>query len=358
MEGCCGDGCCFSNRFYGTAEFLLWWVRGAHLPPLVTTGSPSDSIPGALGQPTTQVLYGGNTPSSGTRPGLRGMVGYWLNDDHTLGVEVGGFFLGDHTNSFSATSFGSPLLARPFIDAATGTETVELVAAPGALAGTITSSLTSKFGGWEANVRSNLWCGCNAYIDGIVGFRYLGLDETLNINENLTVLTSSGGGFQINDRFGVHNNFYGTQVGIAGEYRFGAWSVGLKTTVALGPTQEIVDISGTTRISPPGASPQNFNGGLLAQTTNIGRHTRDVFGVVPEVGMNVGYQFSDHFRVFAGYNFLYWNNVVRPGTQIDRTVNTNLLAPPVSGGPSRPAFLFHGSDFWAQGVTLGIEFRY
>jgi hypothetical protein len=358
MEACCGDGCCFTNRFYGTAEYLLWWVRGSPQPPLVTTGSPSDTIPGALGQANTQILTGGNTVGTGARSGLRGNIGYWLNDDHTLGVELGGFFLGTRSNGFSATSFGSPLLARPFVDATTGAETVELVAAPGVLAGTINVSNRSSFWGYEANVRSNLWCGCNCYIDGLVGFRYLGLDESLSVDENLTVLLPGGGGFQVNDRFGVHNNFYGTQVGLAGEYRYGPWSVGLKGTVALGPTQQIVDITGNTRISSPGAAPANFNGGLLALSSNIGRHTRDIFGVVPEIGLNVGYQFTNHIRAFAGYNFIYWNSVVRPGNEVDRMVNTSLLPPPVPGGPMRPAFAFHGSEFWAQGATFGIEFRY
>jgi hypothetical protein len=80
--------------------------------------------------------------------------------------------------------------------------------------------------------------------------------------------------------------------------------------------------------------------------------------VVPEVGVTLGYQFNDHIRAFAGYNFLYWNNVARAGNQVDTSVNTNLLAPPLGGGPSRPAFSFNGSEFWAQGVTFGIEFRY
>jgi hypothetical protein len=61
----------------------------------------------------------------------------------------------------------------------------------------------------------------------------------------------------------------------------------------------------------------------------------------------------------VGYNFLYWSNVIRPGNQVDRVINPNLL-PPANGlgGPNRPTFEFHGSDFWAQGVSFGLEFRY
>ena len=80
--------------------------------------------------------------------------------------------------------------------------------------------------------------------------------------------------------------------------------------------------------------------------------------VVPEVGINLGYQFTNHIRGFIGYNFLYWSNVVRPGNQIDQAVNPNLIPPSIPGGPSRPTFDFHGSDFWAQGINFGLDIRW
>ena len=40
------------------AEYLLWWLRGNSLPPLVTTG-PLGPGAGALEAPGTQVLFGG-----------------------------------------------------------------------------------------------------------------------------------------------------------------------------------------------------------------------------------------------------------------------------------------------------------
>jgi hypothetical protein len=359
-DGCCGWGnnCCPpGNRFYASAEYLLWWLRGSPTPPLVTSGSTADAIPGAIGQPGTHVLFGGNSLGTSARSGLRATVGYWFNEDHTLGVEASGFFLGNQSPGFSITSLGSPVLARPFINAATGTETAEGVAAPGVLGGTVAVSTTSAFNGAEVNLRSNLFCGCNWYVDALLGFRYLALTESLTTSENLTVLLPGGGGISVVDRFATENRFYGTQVGAYGEYRYGAWSLGVRASVALGTTEQLVDISGSTRLSSPTTS-GSFPGGLLAQSTNSGRHVRDLFGVVPEVGLNLGYQFTNHIRGFVGYNFIYWNNVVRPGGQIDLRVNPNQIPPPVSGGPQLPAFGFRGTEFWAQGVTLGIEFRY
>jgi hypothetical protein len=77
---------------------------------------------------------------------------------------------------------------------------------------------------------------------------------------------------------------------------------------------------------------------------------------VPEVGLTVGYQCTDHWRVFGGYNFLYWSSVARAGEQIDPRVNA--FSTLIPGSPRVPAFPFHSEDFWAQGLTLGVEYRY
>jgi hypothetical protein len=76
--------------------------------------------------------------------------------------------------------------------------------------------------------------------------------------------------------------------------------------------------------------------------------------------MTLGYQVTDWLRLTAGYNFLYWNTVARPGEQIDRQVNRTFqpFSPVAATGPQRPAFAFSGSDFYAHGLTLGMEFRY
>ncbi len=364
---CCdggGCGCTFGDRFYVTGEYLLWWIRTSNTPPLVTRGSAGDAVPGALGLPGTTVLFGGRGVEDNPMSGGRLNLGYWFGDQHLLGLDFGAFILGEQGKNFSATSFGNPILARPIINAATGMETTELVAGPGVLAGNVSVTTRSRLWGYEANLRSNLFCGqvcgLDYYVDGILGYRALGLDESLNVNESLVVVggPSAGQQFAINDGFNTTNRFYGGQLGFLSQFRKGRWVIDLNTKVALGPTQEMVRVNGATAITPLGGTTTTFPGGLLALTSNIGRHTRDEFTWVPEMGLNVGYQWTDHVRFFVGYDILYWSNVVRPGNQIDRTVNTNLLPPAVGGGPNRPAFTFNTSEFWAQGVTFGVEFKY
>src|SRR5207248_2478320 len=109
-----------------------------------------------------------------------------------------------------------------------------------------------------------------------------------------------------------------------------------------------------------------------AQGSNIGRYSTNSFAILPEEGIKLGYQVTPHTRLTLGYSFLYLTDVARPGNQIDTgvnraqlpsftVVNGQVVAIPNSGqgiGPARPGFLFQHSDFWAQGVSFGIEFRY
>jgi hypothetical protein len=209
-----------------------------------------------------------------------------------------------------------------------------------------------------------LCCGCNWFIDGFAGWRLLGLNESLTLGENLAVLSSvnpnlpAGSTFLVSDRFSTSNLFNGGQIGAIGEYRIGRWSLDLRTSIALGGTQQTANISGSTTSAGPGIASTTLPGGLLALPSNIGSHTRGVVSFVEEVGFNVGYQFTNHIRGFVGYNFLFWSSVLRPAGQIDTVVNPNLIPPAVGGGPNRPTFNFNGSDFWVQGIQFGLDVRW
>jgi hypothetical protein len=65
----------------------------------------------------------------------------------------------------------------------------------------------------------------------------------------------------------------------------------------------------------------------------------------------------------VGYNFLYVSSVIRPGDQVDRVLDiTQIPNFPVPGvqptALGRPTVLFKETDFWAQGINLGLEIRY
>jgi hypothetical protein len=358
QPSCDPDCCaCQDSRFTFNAEYLLWWIKGTPVPPILTTGSPNDALPGALGQPGTAVLIGGKYLENDPRSGGRFSATYWFDACHECGLEGSFFFLGQKTLNLGAFSGGTPVLARPFFNTRTNAESEELVAFPGLLAGSSTFSLSTRLAGAQLNLRTPLCTSCCGHVDLIGGYRFLGLDENLQVGETLAVQPVPGAGFVINDSFNTRNRFNGGQIGLESEYRFCRWYVNLRAMIALGGNNQVVNINGSTLTLDPRTGVTFTNRGLLVQPTNSGRFGREVFAYAPEVGINVGYQLTDCLRAYVGYNFLYLNNVLRPANQIDRVVNDSFLRGTATL-PSRPAFAFRETDFWAQGLTFGLEFRY
>jgi hypothetical protein len=223
--------------------------------------------------------------------------------------------------------------------------------------------------GYEANVVRGLLCCERGYLNLLFGFREVGLDEDLAISETLLTLPLIGGmgtNISVQDRFVTSNRFYGGQIGLAGEYRLGNWSFGGKAKVALGSTGQWAEIMGLT-VASSGGMTQTGLGGLLALPgTNMGHYYREAFSVVPEGTFTIGYQIRPWCRATIGYNFLYMSSVIRPGGLIDRNVNASFqpgaaINPnnfPASANPRQPMPLFTTTDFWAQGLTLGLEFTW
>ena len=366
IDGNCGCNCYPGNRFYASAEYLLWWVKGSPVPPLLTTSNGTDGDrSGALGLPGTSVLYGGNSLLTDPRSGARVMAGYWFDDERLLGFEVGGFFLNTQTTTYSILSNGNPPMYRPLFNTNTGQSGVEVVAnssVPSQMrnglgtAGGFSSTLKSSFWGAEGNLRSCLLCGDNYFIDGLLGFKTLALDEGLTLRESPTL--SNGLGFLVEDQFKTRNQFYGGQVGLVAETRYNRWIFNAQAKIGIGDTSQTVVINGSTIVLAPGGGTTAFPAGIYAGASNIGSYHRQVFSVVPDLGVSIGYQLTNNIKIFAGYDFIYWTNVLRPGQQIDQTINPNLVPGGPGGGPARPSFAFQNSDFWAQGIKVGVEFRY
>ena len=359
------DGGMNAPRLALSAEYLLWWSKGDRTPPLAVSVPTAGGVP--AGMPTT--LIGGGSLANDAQSGLRASAIYWFSDSHFWGIELGGFFLGPQNNTYSVGggAGANPVIGRPFNDtSAGGAAALELVAGLGILQGNVQVVHREMLWGTDLNLRRNLFNDCNFTMDVLFGFRQVGLDESLSITENLTQTAPVGGfpagsTFLVNDKFSTSNRFYGGQVGLAGMWRFAdAWSLGFIGKVAIGNTQQTADVIGSTTVSSGGVT-QTLPGGLLTQAgTNIGHYSQNRFSVVPEVGLTLGYQVTDWMRLTAGYNFLYWSNVMRPGDQVNVNVNRTLL--PFRGGAvvpgAQPAFLGRTTDYYAQGVTFGMLFTF
>jgi hypothetical protein len=350
--------------FYASAEYLLWWTKDPRFPPLVTTSPPSSG--GILGNPGTTILVGGGHVDQEERSGGRFTIGYSFDGCKPWALEGSFFFLGERSIRSQANSADFPVLARPFFDLNFGREFSEISAGPGLAMGRIDVTSPSRFWGAEANVRCLACCGCSYRLEWLAGFRFLELEESLEIRESLQSSPQApqfpNSQILVVDRFATRNQFYGGQVGVVGVRQRGPWFFECCGKVALGATHEVINIDGNQVIVDPTGTVSTFRGGLLALSSNIGHFSRDRFAVVPEVGINLGYQLTENLHAFVGYTFLYWNRVVRPADQIDRGLditripNFGIQANPLP--TPRPAVLFRETEFWAQGINFGLEFRY
>jgi len=359
------------TKWYVGGEYLLWWTRGTTLPPLLTTSSPQFfGIPG-LGD--TRTVLGGDSFGDTFHTGGRVTLGRWFGDGECRGVEGRIFLLNQTNSSFVATTTEFPLLARPFFNVNTPVGPFsEVVADPARGVGGVAVNMEHSLWGAEVNYRRFLCGNPCARIDGLIGYRYIGMKDQLTITENFVSNGTSPtlvGGVPVavgvvTDSFRTENHFHGGQIGLLGSMVRGRWTVDARATVAFGNLTQIAEISGGQTLGLANGAVASFPGGLLALPgANIGSYTRNQFSVVPEVGFNVGYNLTSRLRVFVGYNFLYIGNVMRPEGVIDPGIDVARIPNFPAGSTTplafpRPTPQFNLSDYFVQGVSFGVSFRW
>jgi len=365
--------CDSPERFWLQGEYLHWWTSALETPPLVTTsaaGTPLASA-GIFGLPTTTVLFGNADLNDTDQVGWRASGGIWLGATKRWGAEVDYFQLDDQQEQFALASNGSIILARPYFDIVSGNEAAVVIAYPAVASGSVDAEAVTRLLGGGARLRWNLCCSSpgtampgsgvfsNSYrIDITGGYRYSKLSDRLRVMHTSVDLQTGDTTFA-DDLFLSGNEFHGGEVGIEWQRRWGRWWLVGIGRLALGNNHQTARIEGRSVIDT-GSGPQTFTGGVLAQSSNIGLFSRDEFSIIPELGLNLGLQLTNNVRVSAGYTFYYFSNVLRAADLIDRDLNPGLIPPP-SGpvtGPLRPAFAFNTTDFWAQGLTAGIDVRF
>lgn len=372
-----------ASRFWVTTELLTWSIQGMQVPTLITT-SPAGTAAanaGVLGAPGTTPVFGPSEADDGVRLGWRLTFGGWFSDDHKLGAEFQFLTMANSGTQFSAFSpNGNPILARPAINVNTQANVAEPISVPGVTSGSIrVSATTSGLLGGGALLRENFYnsdepCSTclfsrpdggdgarlSSRVDSLFGFRYARLSDHLEIDDNVIAQAAlnglpAGGTLQQIDRFDSHNNFYGVDLGFAGETRWGPWSFGTVAKAAIGFNNASVDIYGANAVNGvPGA------GGFLAQPTNMGHFTRTTVSAIPELDLKLGYNITPNVQLSVGYSFLYWYHLARAANQIDPLVDPGFL---LQGGPTgtaatSPAFSLQERGAFIQGLTVGFEWRY
>ncbi|MFO0880149.1 MAG: BBP7 family outer membrane beta-barrel protein [Gemmataceae bacterium] len=359
--------------YWLTGNYLIGWIPKMSLPtPLVTTGLITDTVPGALRQPGTQILYGTKIPFDAFQ-GFKVDAGLFCSEDRTWSIDGSGFVLLNQTTnqSYASDDLGNPILTRPVYNVVAEVEGAVVDSLPGLARGGINITADSQMWGFETNTRCHVGSG-PLRGDLLMGFRFMRLEENLTIQDRLAPLrdnTLTFLGQFVNgpnslmdmDHFGTQNEFYGGQVGGTIIYEDSWYFLRIMGKVGFGAIKQTANIEGSsTLVTPTGNT--NAVGGILALSSNIGNHSRTVFGILPEWGVSGGFYVTQNIRISAGYSLLMWSRAVRPGDLIDRGVNPGLIPTSASygliNGPDRPALRWNDSTFWMQSATAGLEFTF
>jgi hypothetical protein len=332
-----------------TADFLYWATQGPTAPPLVQNGPLI--LPPALAPfvtvPATDTLLGGERMLNGMRPGVRVTGGVFLDAAKEWALGYSAAFLGSRSERLTGGSDGTNIVNLPQFNTFLGTpfETPLYVGYPGLTRGTVAAAVQSSFFTGSGQLRRVAQSGTGNRFDLIAGYRYAHLGDSIARSFDVVSAVIPGQfspRFQGEESTRTRNAFNGGELGFQFQGRMGRFIFDWQSTIALGATSTEIDRSYTRSYIaggplsallgvplPPVGIPLIQTGGLVK---------RSEFAVMPQVGVKLGWEPIDHVRLTAGYDFLYWSRVRR--------------APELFTGNDVV------TDFWAQGLSLGIDFRY
>lgn len=384
------------SRFYADIEYLYWWLKPAPLSvPLVSTGPISTTHHGWLVSSDATVLYGapyspanGGNDSQAFSPtsGARLTLGYWLDEDQRFGFEVSGFGLKTETAGYEirSDSSGYPVINIPVLNTISysptgrpglpaGGEDGLPASLPddasrfdgnsGIVEGGVRISNWIQFWGADATGVINLYRNAAWNLDGLAGFRYLDLSEQFNLMYDSEGVSDHYVGMSGRawDEFATENKFYGGNFGLRARYTEGSLSVELSACAAPGLSDEVQRVSGgffADNFVSSGSS--SGSEGVFAQPANEGQTSSQRFAIVPDMQFKLGYELTPWLRATLGYEFLYYSNVIRPGDQINREIpkGQTFQQGKATDSTESPSRFFKTTDFYAHGLSFGLEFTF
>jgi len=355
---CAGD-----TNVWMKAELLLWFPQERHTPPLGVRSAPG-TVPLLSPVSPTAVPFG-DSYGGGLVPGFRGDIGrYFADGAFGLGGRV--WVLGDDNESLNYGGSGlNESLGVPFFNTNPdplffGENAVFIGFNDGVPRSQGSVAVRSSLSIVAAEIygRALLSESKNHRLEMLGGYSHFNIADDLNIRIQSIELP---GGLQtvFNDSFNTRNEFHGGQIGSEISLKQGRWTASSLTKVHLGNMSQRVNVNGSTAQGILPAAPAVVaDQGLFArgEVLELSGFKRDVFAFAPEMNLKLGYQFRDHVNFHVGYTFVYWNDVVLAGDQINRNVyldTSNFNA----NDTARHTGVKSGGYF-VQGIDLGatIEF--
>lgn len=326
---------------WGRDEYLGWWMSGMRVPALVTT-NPS-ALP-TLDDPNTIVLLGDQDINDGARSGGRFMLGMWFDECGTRGMNVTYLGLGSKLTRYYADTDSYAWLGRPYFDIEDSADAVGVIGSPeGQTTGWVSAWAETRFQGMEVVYRRAAKRSACVDADFTIGWRWLQLTDDLSISQSV----DSGATLNLTDHFETRNNFHGAVFGLQWARPLSpCWTLESTGSFSIGNTYSVVRINGTRTGDP--------DQGLLAMDSNSGTHKATSLASIVELGLSLKRRFHCGIEATFGYSLVYWSDVMRAGDQIDLDVDPRQI-PEAAPHPSVPMC---STDFWAQGLHVGLEYTF
>jgi hypothetical protein len=378
--GYCGDlvtpaGGCASGyeMLWFRADYLLWRRDGNYLPAVVTespAGTPLSDA-GILGLPTTEVVAGDCVVGNNFSSGFQLETGFWLNASTGWALKGDYFNAGRDSYGLISDPDDSHIVARPFLDAETGSQSAFINSAANEQSGLIRLSSFDDFQGAGFSMQKFIWrsgsactTGGGANVSLVGGYRYYHQDSLVWIGDSFQAETGNslmlppGQIAIIQDKFAGRNEFHGFEMGLQGRLqRRAQWLEG-SALVALGGSRRVVFVEGS-EIDVLGNQSSELDGGrLTSPLTNIGRSTDDQAQAIPRFRVAAGWQLSEKLSMHFGYNLIIWNGVVQAADHLppNMAVDVRNINPQQAGGGPQPAFPgLRDTTMVAHGLDFGLE---
>jgi hypothetical protein len=201
----------------------------------------------------------------------------------------------------------------------------------------------SEFESDDANSLFRLWHNDYFRIYGVFGVKFVNLEE--DVSFLYSVVDPASLWF---DEFHTRNEFWGANLGLQMMFTSGIWNLDVALKCGLGVNYAAISVFGSN------TSAAASNTQILTNDANIGYWESSLFSVAPEVNVNLSCQVAPRILLRAGYTFLAFTNVARPGEQIVQ----NLDPATTAGMHNQPVLPFRTTTFMIHGVNLGAIVRY
>jgi hypothetical protein len=300
--------------------------------------------------------------------GARLTLGEWFDPDGALGAEVSSFIFAKRSTLDAFSGSSSQPLSVPFVSTG-GVPGAFDFSFPNRVTGSLAIGTSSQLFGAEANLLHRWYSRNGVSLDGILGYRYLWLDEKLDLFGQATSAGAVGsfagqplplsGTIFTADSFRANTQFHGGQIGAQLEVRRGMFLVRAYDKYGLGANMQTLRVNGNTTATGFG-DPRTAGGGLFALPGNIGVHRNNEFAMMNEGGIEAGLQVTRGLSIRVGYNLLWWSNVLRPAGGVSPVVPLAQvpLSPSFNPAATAQPVTFRTSDFLAHGLVVGAMFEW